>query len=209
MKTQIPILASLLLSSTAYAQTTEEWDGGYGAQAQRRSGFALGADLGAGIGNVDGYPKDAVKLNDPRYEADTELALGAIGRIWAGGAIRDWFTFGLGFEMSNLRGNGYTANGAAFLLRPELYPLWALGGAYRDLGVHADFGVGWMKMKDGTAKVADGGSLGRVGFGVFHETLRWHHLGVGPTVGLSHYFSETLTATVIEIGARVAFTVGP
>lgn len=209
MKTQIPILVSLLLSSTAYAQTTEEWDGGYDAQAQRRSGFAMGAELGAAIGNADGYPKDAVKLNDPRFEADTGVALGAIGRIWAGGAIRDWFSFGLGYEMLSLRGNGHNAGGGAFILRPELYPLWSLGGAYRDLGVHADFGIAWLKMKDGSEKVADGGALGRVGLGVFHETLRWKHLGLGPTVGISHYFSETLTATVVEIGARVSFTAGP
>lgn len=203
------VLVGMFWSTFASAQTTEEWDGGYGDRATRRSGFALGAELGLQLGNIAGYPKDAVKVNDPRYEANTEFGVGGLGRVWLGGAIRDWFVFGLGVEMLETRGNGLTASGGAFLLRPELYPLWALGGSFRDLGVHADFGVGWMDMKADQAKVADGGALGRVGLGVFHESLRWKHLGVGPTLGVSHYFSETLKATLVEMGIRIAFTTGP
>jgi hypothetical protein len=203
------VLVGLLWSTFASAQTTEEWDGGYGAQAKRRSGFMLGAELGLQLGNVAGYPKDAVKVNDPRYLADTNFGVGGLGRVWLGGAILDWFTFGLGVELLEARGNDLIASGGAFLLRPELYPLWALGGSFRDLGVHADFGIGWMAMKAGQATVADGGALGRAGFGVFHESLRWKHVGLGPTLGVSHHFSETLKATLVELGIRISYTTGP
>lgn len=210
VKTPILILfGSLFCSSTAFAQTSEEWDGGYGTIAQRRSGFAVGVEGGLALGTADGYPNDAVKLNDPRYEADTGIAAGPVGRAWLGGTIRDWFSFGLGLETLELHGNGLTASGMGFILRPELYPLWSLGGAYRDLGAFANFGMGWMKTREGSAVVADGGSLGLVGFGLFHETIRWHHFGIGPTVGCSLYFSETLTSTFAQLGLRVAFTSGP
>ncbi len=209
MKKLLLILACLLQSTTALAQTSEEWDGGYGQVAQRRSGFAIGADIGLGLGNANGYPNDAVKLNDPRYEADTGFAAGGIGRAWLGGTIRDWFSFGLGYEMLSMKGNGTTASGRAFILRPELYPLWSLGGAYRDLGVYANFGLGWLTASKASHQVADGGSLGVAGFGLFHESIRVYHLGIGPTVGCELYFSETMTATVAQLGLRVSFTSGP
>jgi hypothetical protein len=211
VKTPLPILAGLLLYSTvSHAETTEEWDGGYALRSERRSGFALGADVGLGLGNADGYPKDAVKLNDPRYRADTEFAFGALGRAWLGGTIRDWFSFGLGVETLSVHGNGLTTSGSAFILRPELYPLWSLGGTYRDLGAYANFGIGWSMLthRDSTT-VADGGSLGVVGLGLFHESLRWHHVAVGPTMGCSLYFSETMKATIAQLGLRVSFTTGP
>lgn len=207
---KLPIVfAGLLWTTTASAQSTEEWDGGYGTRSERRSGFTFGLESGLQLGNVHGYPKDAVKLNDPRYEADTDLALGPLGRLWLGGAIRDWFAFGVGLERIQARGNGLVAGGGAAILRPEIYPLWSLGGPFRDLGVHADFGIAWMKIKSGDATVADGGTLARVGFGVFHESVRWKHLGIGPTLGVSHLFSETLKATLVEVGVRIAVTTGP
>jgi hypothetical protein len=209
VKTLLPLLLGLLYSTTAFAQTSEEWDGDYGSIAKRRSGFAMGADFGLGLGGVDGYPNDAVKLNDSRYRADTGFAAGTIGRAWLGGTIRDWFSFGLGLETLRMQGNGLIASGGGFILRPEVYPLWSLGGAYRDLGAYADFGLGWMKTRRDAEIVADGGSLGLFGVGLFHETLRWHHLGVGPTLGCALYFSQTLTATVAQVGLRIAFTSGP
>jgi hypothetical protein len=209
VKSVVLIPVVLLCSSAAYAETSEEWDGGYGKRAERRSGFALGAELGLGLGNADGYPNDAVKLNDPRYEADTRLAGGGFGRAWIGGAIVDWFSFGVGFETLSISGHGLTAKEMGFILRPEIYPLWTLGGAYRDLGAYADFGLGWLKTYKGSEVVADGGSLGLVGFGLFHESLRWHNLAVGPTLGCSLYFSETMNATVVQLGLRLAVTSGP
>ncbi|HEY5960725.1 MAG TPA: hypothetical protein VIV60_29425 [Polyangiaceae bacterium] len=209
MKTIILLFACMLGSSTAFAQTSEEWDGGYGIRSERRSGFAVGADVSAALGNADGYPKDAVKLSDPRYEADTGTAAGGAATVWLGGSIRDWFTFGLGLQSLSLAGNGLKTSGGGFVLRPELYPLWTLGGTFRDLGVYTNFGLSWMKTRNGSDVVADGGSLGLVGIGVFHESLRWRHFGIGPTFGFSHYFSETMKVSTVQLGLRVALTSGP
>jgi hypothetical protein len=209
VKKLLLISIGLLWTTTASAESTEEWDGGYGARAVRRSGFAFGVEPAFQLGNVHGYPKDAVKLNDPRYEANTDLSLGGVGRLWLGGAIRDWFSFGLGAERVQAKGNGFLASGGAFILRPEIYPLYALGGSFRDLGMHADFGIGWMTMKVDHATVADGGALGRIGLGVFHESLRWRRIGLGPSLGVSHFFSETLKATLVELGVRFVVTTGP
>lgn len=209
VKKPLLVLACLLYPTTVFAETSEEWDGGFGAVAERRTGFAFGVDAGLGLGNANGYPNDAVKLNDPRYEADTGFGVGGLGRAWLGGTIRDWFSFGLGMEMLSLKGNDITAKGYGVILRPEIYPLWSLGRAYRDLGAYANFGLGWLTARRGSADVADGGSLGMFGVGLFHETFRGYHLAIGPTAGCSLYFSETMKATVAQLGLRVSFTSGP
>lgn len=209
MKTQILTLALVLLPVTALAEPSEEWDGGYGKRATVRSNFAMGADFGLALGQSVGYPNDAVKLNDPRYESDTGLSAGSIGKFWLGGNPTDWFGFALGIELLKVKGNGIEARGGAFLLRTELYPLWSYGGRFRDLGAYGDFGLGVLRNREGDRVRADAGSAGLAGVGVFHETFRYGNLTLGPTAGYSAYFSETLTAHVVQLGVRVAFTSGP
>jgi hypothetical protein len=209
VKTKFLFLITLLVPAHALAQTTEEWDGGYGLRAERRSGFAMGADFGLGFGNVVGYPNNAVKLNDPRYEADTGFAFGTIGKAWLGGNPRDWFTFALGVELLKIRGNDLEARGGAFFIRTELFPLWQWGGRYRDFGVFGDFGLGALRNREDEKVRADGGSLAVIGLGVFHETLRFGHFTLGPTLSYSTYFSETLTGHIGQVGIRASFTSGP
>jgi hypothetical protein len=209
VKTKTLALALLLLPAPALAQTTEEWDGAYGLRTERRGGFAMGADFGLGFGNVQGYPNDALKLDDPRYESDTGFALGTSGKAWMGGNPRDWFGFALGFELLKVKGNDLEARGGAFILRTEIYPLWQLGRWYRDLGVYGDFGLGVLRNREGDVVRADGGSVGVLGLGVFHETLRLGNLTLGPTVGYSAYFSETITGHLGQLGIRASFTTSP
>ena len=209
MKTKTVFLALLLLPSMALAEPTEDWDGGFGIKAERRSDFAIGIDFGLGFGRSDGYPNVATKLNDPRYESDTTLAFGTIGKAWIGGNPRDWFGFALGLELLDLKGNDTEAKGGAFMLRTEIYPLWTMGGRYRDFGTYGDFGIGALRNRNGAKVLADGGSVGLFGVGVFHETLRFGNLTLGPTLGYSAYFSETLTGHFGQLGIRASFTSGP
>jgi hypothetical protein len=208
----IPLLGSLLVVSPVWATDgggTDSWDGQYAEKAERRSDFALGIDYGVGFGKVAGYPMDAVTLGDSRYRADTGLGVGQLGRLWLGGALTDWYTFGLGLELLKVSGNDLTARGGAFLLHNEIFPLWSLGSGYRDLGVSLNFGIGGMLVRQSGSVVADGGSLALVGLGVFHETLRWHGLAFGPAVSFSEYFSQTLDAHLGSVGLRLAYTTGP
>jgi hypothetical protein len=209
VKTKTLFFVLLLLPVTSYAQTAEEWTGEYGLRAERRGNFAMGADFGLGLGNVDGYPNDAVKLDDPRYESDTGFALGPIGKFWLGGTIRDWFTFAIGVERLSLHGNGLDAKGSAYFLRTEFFPLYWRGGRYRDLGVYGDFGLGTLRNYEGDKVRASGGSLGHVGVGVFHETVRFGRFTLGPTIGYSTYFSETLKGHIGQLGLRMSFNSAP
>lgn len=209
MKTKTLVLASLLLPSTAFAQTTEEWDGNYGIRAERRSGLAIGADVGIGFGDVSGYPNNATKVGVSRYESNTGFALGTIGKAWVGGSVRDWFSFALGVELLQLHADELVSRGGAFMLRTEVYPLWSKGSWYRDLGVYGDFGLGVLRNREGTVVRAEGGSVGLVGFGVFHESLRLGHFTFGPTLGYSGYFSETLEGHIGQLGIRASFNSSP
>lgn len=187
----------------------DDWDGGFGMKSERRSNLLLGVDLGLGLGQVSGYPRDAVKVDDPRYLSDTGFTLGRNGAFYVGGAFTDWFSFSLGARFETLTKGITEASGGAALLRVETFPLYAKGGRWRDLGVGLEGGLGWMKSRKHDEVVAHLGSPGNVGLTLFHETWRWGGLTVGPSLAYTHQFSETGYAHLGMIGLRAAYYTGP
>jgi hypothetical protein len=210
---RIPLLtlAALAATSSVYAQSSnDQWDGGFnGPKATRRSDVIFGLRVAPTLGWVRGYPNEASKLDDPRYLSNTHAGFGSDNGFWIGGALRDWFTFAIGAEGISVKRSTLTASGGAFTLRTEFYPAWSLGCSWRDLGVATDFGIGGMKMTDNGAQSADGGSVGVAGLEVFHESLRWHGLAFGPTLGYRQIFSQSLNANVLYFGLRFAYYTGP
>jgi len=209
----IPLLAFILATSlagiTARAEPVEDWDGGYDVQPERRSGFVLGVEYGLGFGQISGYPMEAVKVDDPRFEADTGFGFGHTGRVWAGGAITDYYSFGLGVELLQLSGDEQRARGGGFVMRNEVFPLMSLGGRARDFGISLEYGIGGMLIRRDGRVTADGGSLGLVGVGGFFELLRGAGFSLGPAVHYTEYFSDTMSGHLAMLGLRGAFTAGP
>src|SRR5689334_10815470 len=111
------------LAATGAAAAEEQWDGGYSGKAQRRSGFAAGVDLGFGLASLSGYPNEISKIDDPDFKSSTGATLGSTWSLWAGGALRDWFTFGLGLMSMGGASKDIKAGGTAFILHIEAYPL--------------------------------------------------------------------------------------
>lgn len=207
------LIALAVLSSASLAQAQRKdsghWDGGYDKKAQRRSDFTLGASVGAGVGSGLGYPNVVGQIDNPAYATDTGFAFGGGGTLWLGGALRDWFSFLIGFHTTRLAHTDteFSASGAVFRL--EAFPLFSQGGTLRDLGLAANFGLGTANIDENGQERSEGGALSIVGLGVFHETWRFGGLNLGPALEYSHYFSQTLSADAVIGGLRVAFYSGP
>lgn len=205
------LFAVLALPLPAFAQSSDSsrWSGDFGKKAERRSDVVLGLSTGLVLTAASGYPNEIAKLNDPAYYATSGLAVGPGLEAWLGGALTDWFTFGVGGVFLGGHGSGSRTSGGAFLLRVETFPLYGLGGHFRDLAVFANFGAGGLSLdgKHGRHAAAGFGSVG--GGGLAYELVRFGHFAVAPTAEWLLIASEPLSAQQVMAGARIVFYGGP
>jgi len=185
------------------------WDGGYKQLATRRSGVMIGLNAGLALGNAFGYPNEIAKLGDPVYKRNTALGFGGTNRLWLGGALTDWFVFGLGFAGFGLKHGETSAAGSAFIFHVEGYPLFYRGGIFRDVSVYGDFGAGGMKITGHNREEADGGLMSAIGLGVGYDPLHFWKFTLGPAVEYWHLWSQTLTMNSVALEARFTFVGGP
>lgn len=203
------------VSLPAQAQVEENdslgWDGGFDQKAERRSDFVFGLSSGVLLGSARGYPNEVDKIDEPEFESNTGFQLGVSGMAWLGGAFTDWFTYGLGY--AHLTGSGPDASGTggAFLFHIEAFPLYSLGGPWRDLAVFGNFGAGGYTVdSDFPAEDdGDGGFVSFVGLGSAYELFRFGNFAIGPTVDYLNLRSPTLSAHQFTAGARILFYGGP
>ena len=198
------------MANRARAESSDnDWDGGYKQVSTRRSGFMLGLSTGPAVGRADGYPNELAKLNDPIYKRNTAFALGNVTRLWFGGALTDYFVFGVGFEGLSLKHDDIKAAGSGFLFHVEGYPLFYRGGVFRDLSLFGDFGAGGMKITGRERNEADGGLMSVIGVGAGWEAVRFWRMKFGPAVEYTHMWSQTVTADLFSVEARLTFVAGP
>jgi len=198
-------------ATTTAAPETPSWET---APATRRAGFAVGVQLSAALGNVTGYPNDLRKVGRAEYRADLGAAFGGSATVWLGGALADWLVFGVGLGGSRLEGNGAVAQGVTFLFHTEVFPLFTLGGRWRDLGISLDTGAGNIvaDLSDKPAGSAgklipaliDSGAASRVGASIFYDGLRLWKVSAGPFVSFDYTWSGTLSQPLALVGWRTA-----
>lgn len=186
-----------------------EWET---ARPTRRYGFTLGTSYGIGAGDASGYPNDLAKIDDPAWRSHTGgFATG--GSLWLGGAITDWFTFGLGTEFASAQGSQAKTSGGAFMFRVQAFPLFERGGIWRDLGVFADFGTGGgtIQLKSGQ-ELANGGAMSMITGGAFWEAIHWfgsRHVVSGPELWWQYQWSNSLEERTGILAFRTQFYGGP
>ncbi|MFC1643301.1 hypothetical protein ACFL5O_11565 [Myxococcota bacterium] len=201
--------ALLLLTAVGQAQDEDWQDPARAAQAQRRSGFTIGMSGGLTLGRAYGYPNETDKIDRPQYEADTGLGIANGGILWLGGALTDWFTFGIGMANASLQGHDYQASGGAFVTRIEAFPLFYANDSLQDLGLALTCGAGTIRVeRDGDTK-ADGGNMSSVGLGVFYEPWRAWQISLGPSLEVLYVFSGSLRSFSATLGGRIVFYGGP
>jgi hypothetical protein len=206
MKRAWPLLIPLLITSrAAWAQEGAE-ESNYVAPLERRGGFTLGLDYGLGIGSYVGYPNEVEKIDNPEFRSSTGLTPAGGYSIWLGGALRDWFTVGVGLFTAG-GGSGEVRGGAGgFGMRIEAFPLFPLGAAWRDLGLIAELGAGSGALQDEDGEeTANGGNMSVIGLGAFFEPWQLWQMSHGPMLIVKTQSSDTMSATSLLAGWRVAF----
>ena len=210
------VLATVLLSSLAEAQVPageDTWDGGFDLTQERRAAVALGVAAGVAAGESHGVLNEVEQLNDDSFQQSTGFAFGDDAMAWLGGALTDWFTVGLGFAAGSYRGGELQVRRQSYLFRIDAYPLYSLGGGWRDLGVAMDTGVGRFRgfqTSGEEAKVIEGGSVMSVGIGGFWEGLRFarQHFGAGPFVHYRLLRGLPSTSHTASLGLRLTCYTG-
>jgi hypothetical protein len=176
----------------------------------RRGGFALGLSMGFGVASVNGFPNKVESLSDPNAEVFTGAAVANSLSLWVGGALRDWFTFGIGARSTAGFASDNFASLPALLFHVEGFPLFFKGGHYQNLGLALDGGLGTgvifgMDAKPGSDPLASGGSMSFVGLTAFYEPLRFWHFSAGPGLSYTHSFSQSLQSHDVLLSFRMTF----
>jgi len=199
-------LVALLSAGVAHA---EDDNVNRPVHATRRSDFAAGLSVGAAFGRASGYPNEVQKIDNTAYRQNTKLAIGPGELLWVGVAFNDYLTFGLAFGGASLNGNDRTGTATIYGFHVDAYPLFDLNKNLQDLGVFANIGTGPLTITGGGREDAEGGAMSYLEGGLVYERLRLWRFGIGPSLSVSHMWSETAKLTATQAGLRVAIYTGP
>jgi hypothetical protein len=187
------------------------------APPERRSGFTVGLLVGGGLGNITGYPADLEKRGKAEFKADMGAAYGGNATLFLGGALTDWLVFGAGLGGGAYQGGGTDLVGLTFVFHTEVFPLYWLGGVWKEIGISLDTGAGSFNGEvqnkpagpEGAliAPVIESGAASRVGVGLFYDGLRISKISAGPFVAFDYTWSGTLSQPVFLLGWRTALYV--
>ena len=199
--------------SSASAQQASDpevdaWDGGYDVEYEKRSDFVLGVQGGFMLGNASGYPNSVNKIGIDSAEVNTGLGLGGGGTAWFGGALLDWFVFGVGATGVSLSGDA-DVSGGGFIFRTEAYPLFYEYDWGKDLGIGFNFGIGSLRAEQEGKQSADGGAMSITGVGAFYEAWHVGHLAFGPSFDYHYIFSRSMRFHASTLGMRGVVYGGP
>ncbi len=182
------------------------------APSERRCGFTVGLQLGAIIGAASGYPNDALKIDRDAYLTETGTSVGGMGSLWLGIALTDWFGVGLGMGSGSMTGPDHRTSFSSFGFHIDAYPAFAAGGAWRDLGLGLEAGLGVMETTpsdDEDTKLIESGVASRLAAGVFWEGLRPWKLGMGPYAMVDMMWGPPGVRPAGWFGWRMSFYAGP
>lgn len=175
---------------------------------ERRSSLVVGLSVGGAVGSVAGFPNDPTKIGLNRFYTDTGIGAGYGGRFSVGIALRDFFTFGFSFGSFGLSAGDNVFLSGFVGLHTEIFPAYALGGSFRDLGIAVETGTGLgivTPKKDQNTILIDGGLASNLGLGVFYEGFRFGgKLGMGPFVSYDYMFNTPLRGGAFVLGWRTA-----
>lgn len=204
-----------LAAIPAYAQAVDEGDGEeYAAPpTERRGGFMASLSYDLGYGVVGGYPNKLGQIDNPAFYREVSGFDAGFGLV-LGGALRDWLTAGLLVRLAGVQqfdsDSELLAASSTIGLRVEGYPLYGRSGAWRDVGIAGEFGVGLGSVvdaedRDDVQVLADGGAMSHLGLGVTYTPWRFWLFSAGPEVRYVYQYSQSLTAHLATVGMRLSF----
>ena len=105
--------------------------------------------------------------------------------------------------------DGKKATTASLHFRIDAYPLYSMGGTWRDVGVLVTAGVGSAFIERDDDTVAEGLAGSAIGLGAFYEPIHFWMLRMGPQLEYAHQYSQSISAHSLIVGWRTAFYAGP
>ncbi|HEU4536213.1 MAG TPA: hypothetical protein VFS00_18945 [Polyangiaceae bacterium] len=182
----------------------------FAVPATRRGGFLLGLVVGGQLTGAEGTPLDYDERGDA-FRVSTGTTVGTASALFLGGALTDWFAFKIGFHQGSATKGDYKLASSGLLIGAEAWPLFALGGHWRDLSLVADFGTGaaTIDSRSSGKELATAGAYSLVRGGVAWDALRLWKLNFGPTLAFEHTTSETYSQNALWFGLRTVFYGAP
>ncbi len=182
------------------------------APATRRSGFTFGILLGSLMGNVEGYPNDALKIDRDAFRTNTGFSGGGFGHAFIGVTFTDWIGFGIGGGYGALVSDDHETRSLAIDFRIDAWPFYGLGGVGEDLGINFTAGLGASNttLNEGDdTRVVDGALTSHVATGVFWEPIQLWRINMGPFASFDAQFSQSVFQGSAWIGWRTVLYSGP
>jgi len=175
--------------------------------AQRRAGVVLGFTYGAGLAGSAGYPNDTNYIGNPDYYSASGLMHGFGGSGFLMGALTDYLSFGFWGGAATFGNAQWHSSGQGGGLRLEVFPAYSLGGAFRDLGVFTQVGIGSTTLVyKGAPDVVSNGVGSFLGVGVFYEfwlvRALGGHFAVGPSLEYDAVFAAPIERHTALLGLR-------
>lgn len=176
--------------------------------AERRTVLTMGISIGGSAGSAAGFPNDPTKIGLIGNYTDSGIGVGFTSRAWIGFALRDFLVFG-----ATVNAFGFDAGDNVAILgtvgfHTEIYPLFPLGGTYRELGLALETGIGTGIVAPGgdtTKLLVDGGYSSSIGVSAFYEGIRLGpKLSMGPYFGYDYVWSSSLRGGAFVLGWRTA-----
>lgn len=176
--------------------------------AERRTVLAMGISLGATLGSTAGFPNDPTKIGLISNYTDSGIGFGYGARAWAGFALRDFLVFGASIGTLGFSAADHVVFLGTVGFHTEVFPLYPLGGNFRELGLALETGIGTgiLTPKDDTSNIiVDGGLTSTIGFSAFYEGVRvGPKLSMGPYLGYDYLWSSSMRGGAFVLGWRTA-----
>lgn len=178
--------------------------------AERRAGVVIGVAPGAGVAALTGYPNNPKYIGNPAAYATSGAMIGGDNALMLMGALADMVNFGIWYGASTHENDTWRSDGRGIGFRVEGFPLYGMGGGFRDFGFAGQFGVGFssLRRKDTGEEVADG-AQSFIGFGPFYE---WNlgrgmggHFALGPFAQYNLITARSIDRHSANFGLRLAF----
>jgi hypothetical protein len=182
------------------------------AEHERRASFTLGIMGSAMLGESEGFPNDALKIDRLDHYTQTGAAGGGQLSIYAGVAASDWLVFGLGGQYARMVTGELDNKSYGGYFHVDLFPGWPLGGEWREFGLYLDAGVAFTNtttFDDPDFELVESGGASRVAVGAFYEGVRLWKLSMGPFVGYDQIWSQSAFRPSGMLGWRTALYAGP
>ncbi len=194
-------------AAEAPADETKAWET---EPHEHRGGFTAGLAVAGGIGAANGFPNDSKKIGRERYYTESGLGVAPSSALWLGGAFADWLNFGVGFGYSSIWNEATRSPAPIMMFHGDVYPLYPLGGQWRNVGAMLEAGLGFPQTTDvDTEEVLIDGAASFLFAGAFWEGIEAWKLKMGPYAGVHYMFSQTLRRPVAALGFRIAVYTDP